>query len=111
MAAKLNHEITKRAEKVIMKDRGSAIMYTIGMNQNLGNTHPSATPQKTYNAMVSFTRSEIEDSGQFTPEELEKVDYDSFIEPFVDEIDRFDDTLMSDLLCGFCPSGQRFARG
>lgn len=92
MPIKLSHAITQKAERVIYCDDGSAIVYTMVMNRNLGNSHPNATPAKSYAAMVSFTRSQLEDSGQFTAEELDKVDYDSFVEPFVDEIDRFEDS-------------------
>lgn len=92
MAAKLSHKITKMAEKVVMRDQGLFIMYNMGMRMNLENDNPRATPIGIYNGMVSLTKSMLEQSNQFTMEELEKVDYDSFVKPYVDEIDRFEDS-------------------
>ena len=92
MSGKLSHELTEKAEGIINSNLATATLYVAGMCGNLENTRPGVSPIDMYNAMVSFTRSELKYSGQFTAEEFEKIDYDSFVEPFVDEIDCCEDS-------------------
>ncbi len=78
-------DITAKANRLLVKDKGEAFFFFMLININLGKEGA------TYNDLKGIIKEQLKKEG-LDETELEAVDYDNLIEPFVDEIDYSDDS-------------------
>ena len=80
-----SEEATNKAFKVLMGNSyGEAVIFTMLINKNM------TLPNADYELLKSVMVHSLKQDGSMSDAEIDKVDFDEIIKPFVDEID-FDD--------------------
>ena len=85
---------TEKARKILMGDLGEARMFVMLMNINM------RSPRADYDFLKDVIITSLKQDGTMSAAEINSVDFDEFIEPFVDEVDSDDDYQMRQLKHG-----------